>query len=233
LGLTRRRARRGQEGCSRLRHLDEAEADAEIFVSPSEEDLTFESAQRAITSLGQNQVHAYASSVMHDVDDFGIVWDAIGDWSDGAENSLILLCDVADRQRVRYIAALLGDKWNQKTVIPFVPSLFGKDVVYFFSVSKSPAQVRAGLDKEGIKYRTIEPRGATTRVWVFDEGGKMGDLMEKVGEHYDLEINFIRGTGEYLGGDTREEGHAAYKRVFEEYESTHEPHEGRNRKFSG
>lgn len=48
--------------------------------------------------------------------------------------------------------------------------------------------------------------------------------------HLRFNENHDEHTGEFLGGDTREQGHAAYQSVITEYEKTHEPYRGQYRR---
>ena len=128
-----------------------------------------------------------------------------------------------DFDQVRYISALLGDQATKKAVLLFVPEEGGPDAVYTVDIAgRSMEQIRADLDTFGIQYRTLEPRpGGTVRVHVFDQGSKLGDAINQAGGHYDTPVESVRGKGEFLGGDTREEGRAAYARVIRDYEARH------------
>jgi hypothetical protein len=132
-----------------------------------------------------------------------------------------------DLDQVRYVGAVIGDRgWeleqNQKMVIPFVYEEGGPDLIYNLDVpGVSLGQIRTDLDRFGIKNRTLEPQAGGARIHVFDPGSKLREAMEKVGGHYGAKVDTYKGRGEFLGGDTRAEGHQAYERVIREYEARH------------
>ena len=60
----------------------------------------------------------------------------------------------------------------------------------------------------------------------------VSDKMKQVGAPSGSDITETNGRGEFLGGDTREEGHAAYRAVIDEYEKAHEPYRRRDRRVA-
>jgi hypothetical protein len=131
------------------------------------------------------------------------------------------------------MAAVLGDSANQKAVIPFIPAKDGTATLWSFDTNKDAATVRADLDKFGVQYRTLVPHANGTQVYVFDPSNELHGKMEQVGAHYGQIVNHRTGNGEFLGGDTREEGHAKYHEVIVNYERFHEPYRGRHGKVAG
>jgi len=84
------------------------------FVSPNvQENTTFSDAQRGLASEEQKQAHALAQRVVEKVAGKGEVHDTIGEWKDGAENSLMVRGPM-DRESTKYVAALMGKAENQK-----------------------------------------------------------------------------------------------------------------------
>lgn len=211
-----------------------ATAEGNIFVSPNEkEDLTFDQAVQGLGSKEQSSMKTLAADVIEKIDSGGEVHNAIGDWSDGAENSLVLMPHTKDRDKVRYMAAVLGDHANQKAVIPFIPDSKGKDSVWTFEVPEDLDKTRETLNKFGVQFRTLEKKSSGTHVYIFDPGSSLRGKMEELGEHYDKSIGRIKGTGEFVGGDTREEGRQAYSKIFEQYEGKNKPYPRHNGSVSG
>jgi len=187
------------------------------FVSPNvEENLSFDEASRRMEGEEQHKLSAYGQDVDKHVGLASHHTDAIGDWSDGAENTLF--CQIKNSpsyEDVKYSAALKGDfrsetGQNQKAVIPFADDKAGKDSLYHFKLHGNMNEVRHQLDTAGIQYRTIIPTSEGANIWVFDQGTQMRGTMEKLGNQYDIHIDQHKGTGEFLGGDTRPQGHQAY-----------------------
>ena len=191
------------------------------FASPNEkENGTFEDARAALSSDEQKKFHALAEKVVERVGGGGEVNDAIGDWSDGAENSLVVHSANGDPDNVCYQMSVLGKAANQKAVIAFSLAEDGSDSIYTFNTPASMVSVRATLDGFGLKYRTLEPQlDGGTRVYIFDQGRGLRDTLDQVGAHYETPIRVYRGTGAFIGGDTREAGRQAYDQIISAYES--------------
>ncbi|MGO9590653.1 MAG: hypothetical protein ACLP3K_11495 [Candidatus Acidiferrales bacterium] len=125
-----------------------------------------------------------------------------------------------DPDNVRYLMSVLGKAANQKAVIAFSLAEDGSDSIYIFNTPASMVSVRATLDGFGLKYRTLEPQlDGGTRVYIFDQGSELRDRVDEVGAHYETRIRVYRGTGAFIGGDTREAGRHAYDQIISAYES--------------
>jgi len=206
-----------------------------VFVSPNETErvLSFEQAKENLNSEQQKQQRLAAMDVVMKVDHGGNARDAVGDWKDGSENSLVVTAHTSDPEQVRYMAALLGNHANQKAVIPFVPGK-GRDSVWTFQSKKDMSEVRNDLQKAGIEFRTLQPsKGGGTRVWVFDVSSSLKNKMEEIGKSYNTDVFQIRGRGEFLEGQTRDEAHKVYGEVIANYERYHEPYSGHYRSIPG
>jgi hypothetical protein len=124
---------------------------------------------------------------------------------------------------VAYSAAIKGDIANQKAVIAFVRDPKGPDTVYRMDLPGKLSEIRTNLDAAGLQYRTLIPTDAGAHVVLYDQGSALRANVEKLGEHYEnLSVASATGIGSFIGGDTREEGHAAYQRVISGYEQGHD-----------
>jgi hypothetical protein len=198
------------------------------FVSPNvEENLSFDEASRRMEGDEQHKLSAYGQDVDKHIGIASHHTDAIGDWSKEPENTLF--CQIKNSpsyEDVKYSAALKGDfraetGQNQKAVIPFADDKAGKDSLYHFRLHGDMGEVRHQLDTAGLQSRTIIPTSEGANIWVFDQGTQMRGTMEKLGHQYDIHIDQHKGTGEFLGGDTRLQGHQAYQAVIQNYEKLH------------
>lgn len=147
--------------------------------------------------------------------------NAVGEWTDGAENSIFnVIRGATDYDTIRYSAAVKGHLTNQKAVIPFLADEGGADSVYRVNVPGATLEnVRASLDKHGIEYRTLVPTPDGTEAVFYDPGSANAGSVQAFANSYGVDPEQIRGRGEFLGGDTREEGHAAYQTVIDNFES--------------
>jgi GNAT superfamily N-acetyltransferase len=188
------------------------------MVSPNvRENLDFEQAHAAMGSARQRAVMAVA----HEVDDIvGLdttQHEALGAWKDGAENSILVqVRSPASYDEIAVSAAMKGMLADQKAVIPFRVEKGGPDTMYRMDVEGDESDLRRvhdELEHIGIENHTLEVTGAGLRVWVFDQGTAMRDTMQRAGETYGVKVAAWKGRGEFLGGDTRAEGRAAYDRI--------------------
>jgi hypothetical protein len=139
----------------------------------------------------------------------------IGDWSDGAEGSLMLRTSDADPSKVRRIAAHLGRAGFQKSVLTFVEDDGGPDHLYEMLTAATPEEIRAALDKAGIKNRTMVPaengRYSVEVVAKADWGGVANESLKSASEALGGEWQGTQGRAELIGGDTRAEGRRAFE----------------------
>ena len=186
--------------------------EAGVLFSPNiEEHLTFETAaKRLFTS---NQVHF--KSLAQDIDTgiglHATQHSAIGDWSDGAENSIFTeIQDAPDFETVRYSAAWKGKLANQKAVIPFMEQPDGPDSLYTMTVPRTRGgmnAIRKSLDSLGLTFRTLIPEKDATQVVIFrkadwDNEGTIPKAVEAMATHFDQIVTEHVGKGDYLGSDT-------------------------------
>jgi hypothetical protein len=194
----------------------------QFFSANEEENLSFEEASaRALGSEAQQRMLATSKEIDQRVGLHSTALSAIGDWSDGAENSVFNVTKEGDFDKLEYSAALKGDLANQKSVIAFSRGE-GPDTIYRMDLPGKLSDIRANLDKAGLQFRTLVPTATGAHVVLFDPGSSLADNVQKLGDHYeDLTVKSARGTGKFIGGDTREEGHAAYGKVISAYEQSH------------
>ena len=191
---------------------------AEGFVSPNTQTgLGFEDALRKLSSPEEKQFLGQAKSLLNKIVGSGNVVAAIGDWKDGAENSSVLDSKAASKEDMEYILAKLGQAKNQKAVLAFARDVKGKDTVWSFEDGPNMGAIRRALDKAGIEFRTIVP-GMKTGVHVYDPGSVMRNQIARVAGKFGATVRFSRGTGEFIGGETREEGNQAYEGIIRRYE---------------
>jgi hypothetical protein len=204
-----------------------------------EEGMNFDMALQKLNSPEQQQIVASANEMLTQELGGGTVESAIGDWSDGAENSSIIHSATNDKAKFDYVMASLGMQFNQKAVISFIGDLKGKDAVWSFQATGDMNQIRAKLDEHQIQFRTLVPNEQGAVVHVFDQGMNLGENVLKAANAFGSHISVVRGSGTFLGGDTREEGRRIYSEVIGAYKKGQgiraarypEYYSGRNRLF--
>jgi hypothetical protein len=110
--------------------------DAYQFYSPNiEENLTFQQATARLKSDDQARYRVIGQDIDKQIGFQAVPHNAIGDWSDGAENTIFNeIHNDGDFKQVEYSAALKGMIGNQKAVIPFTVDSKGKDSLYRFQM---------------------------------------------------------------------------------------------------
>jgi len=197
-------------------------ADAYQFYSPNvEESLTFEEASKRLTSSDQARYKMIGKDIDVQLGLQSESQSALGDWSDGAENTVFnTINNVQDFEQLRYSTALKGKIGNQKSVIPFLAQEGGADSLYMTEIKGVPIEeLRPKLDELGIEFRTLVKTKDGTKVIVFDQGTALTEQINNLANAYDTTIEQVQGQGEFLGSwETRAEGLQEYERVISEYE---------------
>jgi len=146
----------------------------------------------------------------------------VGDTKEwGTENSVLTRFNGASFEQIRQSMAEKGLAMNQKAVIPFVFDHKGPDTLYTVPIPRAwnptnLASVRAKLDEHGLDYRTFAHASGNIAVMVYDQGSKLEENIGHLADHYgvaDKDVDVHNGHGEFLGGETREAGAAAYREV--------------------
>lgn len=196
------------------------------FMSPNvDENLTFDQAYSRLHSSNQAAYHEVAKDVLKQANLQAIKsLNAVGDWSDGAENSIVQVLPAADPGLTRYVAAWHGLLLNQKSILHFASDPKGQDSVYQVTIHQpDTAKVRADLSRFGIQYRTIIPGRDSNTVLVYDQGGGLRSNIEAFAEDQDASVRETRGTGELIGASSRNpsrtEARAKYREIIREYEA--------------
>lgn len=195
------------------------------FVSPSTEDKDFPKALQALTSQEQQNLRGIAKSILDRLKLEADMSDAIGDWNDGAENSLAqVFKGEVNPRKLRYAAAWLGHLTNQKNVLTFLGDPAGKDALHeIVYPSTDMGNVRAELDRYGVKHRTLAPGRQDTKVMVYDQGHQLADTMNKFAKDHNASIQSYTGTGDFVGDpgwSSRPKARATYRKIISEYENS-------------
>jgi hypothetical protein len=193
------------------------------FSPNTEENLAFEDAYQRSQSSNQQAFRKITDHVLKQLGVKGQSYDAIGDWVDGAENSVMQeINDPSDPDTLRYASAWYGLLGNQKAVLIFHSLRDGPDSVYSMDVPESDiTKVRQQLTTSGVPFRTIVPTKNGVRVVVYDEKRAWREKVGQFASHYHATVREALGRGEYIGGVTRSAARREYRQVIDSYERTH------------
>jgi hypothetical protein len=192
---------------------------ATIFASPNrhEGNQNIDTAAGRIKSNEQTALKGASRQIDSIVGMKGAVHDALGAWSDGAENSTVSQFTKGTYQQVLVAAAMRGYLGEQKAVIAFKPDKTGPSRMH---VWETPSSDLNGLNKDlvraGLEYHTLIPTDKGTRVMVWEDKGT-AETMHRVraaAAFMGGKLVSMYGHGQMLGSwDSREEGRKAYTRV--------------------
>ena len=196
------------------------------LVSPNKEDrtLTLEEAARAIHSPRHKRMRKQFAAIDGALGMTGTYIDIIGDWVDGAENSLVIeYSQYRDFSELRYAMAWKGLVAEQKTVIAFEEVEDGPHSVFRAEIAATIPDARKALDEAGIPFRSLIDSGpGHILVVVYDDGESIPNAPEKIdsfGSRFGVNVEQIRGRGAEIGAYSgREQARQEYERIIREYE---------------
>jgi hypothetical protein len=151
----------------------------------------------------------------------GDIRDVIGDWVDGAENSIRTHSEDQPFDLMQYKGALKGLYDAQKQVLVWNEHPAGDDSLYTLKFKETdPEKVRQTLTDHGLRNRTLEaetPAGQGVEARIFDDNGGARDGIEKLRKAGALESFTQRnGQGKWLGdpaGKSRDVAAHEYRRT--------------------
>jgi hypothetical protein len=190
-----------------------------------EENLKFQDAKKRLSSSAQSAFRDTWEELDKSLGIEGSHHHAVGDWSDGAENSVLFLSHQKDlsQDAVRYSLAKMGLQADQKAVAHFASSPKGADAMYVFDLPGNTDlnDVRQVLDNAGVKFRTIVPHTSGLQVAVIDIGSKLAEntAIQAVADHYGIDIKFWRGDASFIEGRSRADARRVYRTIIREYDA--------------
>jgi hypothetical protein len=196
--------------------------ESHVFVSPNiKENTSFADAQKALRSDDQARFRSLVEDRANQLYGKANVKSGMGDWSDGAEGSVVVEAH-GSFEKAKYLGALSGRDGNQKAVIAFHAEAGGSSTLYRFESSEDVQTVRKAMDSNGVQFRTIVPTRTGVQVLVFDSDNSIGDNISHVAKELKTEIQGIPGRGSFIGGDTRSQGLREFEKVIDQSEQAHQ-----------
>ena len=220
----------------------DSEESSVSFVAPSIDDSSGSIDRDTTVAIRKldSERHANQKRIMEDVDaNLGIKSkhiNAVGVWSDGAENSLAIESKGVDHETLKYATAIKAQIARQKDAIAFTPNEDGKALMYTVSVeNKNMRELRKIATDSGLEYHTIVEDGkGGSKILVFDPSGSgdLDDVVSKFSDKVDsYEAKRIKGDGGFLTNEynSRSKASAKYDEIIDEYEKANPT----GRRYSG
>ena len=199
------------------------------FVSPNtREDLKLNDAVKNLNSAEEVRLLHQTRDLACRVRAQARVNKSLGNWADGAENSLIFRI-YSDEPAVRYAAASLGKSWRQKTVLYFRRQASGNARMYVISVRRQHRglnfvvrTVAKTLDEARVSYRTLVPLKTRVVVYVVDLGNELQLPVRSAARQLHARPLAFTGTGAFIGNDNdRDRAQEVFALEIKSYESNH------------
>lgn len=177
------------------------------------------------TSLTAQKFRQQLDGIAHQI---GVRIKSYNGVGDGVQESAPATAHVShqpvDPDTARYLGAWAGLLGDRRSVMVFHPDAKGTDSLYSVRLPLSDMQqVRAALDKYGLKHRTVIPGGKTTHVMVYDPRRIMRQQVEQLAGEHRADVSESTGRAEFLGrpansGADAGESREHYRRIIADYE---------------
>ena len=189
------------------------------FVSPSvAEHLDF---PQAVSGLGSNRQKMLEKASAEIDQALGLKThdsQAVGAWSDGAENSMMTEVEGGTFDQLRVAAAMKAHLAQQKAALIFQEDPAGKETLVHFAATGSLATIHDNLLADGVEFHTLIPTQGGATVYVADLDGSAHDAIEHAAQRYDATPEFHIGHAEFIPPETKSDGSDAEQREFSQRE---------------
>lgn len=180
--------------------------EAQEFVSPNTTQLSFPEAMRAIGSQHHKLFKEAAEQVDAATNSYAVERSVIGAWSDGAEDSTMMVSPKIDPKMLMLNAAIKGALGRQKSVLVFSDSENGPHQLYHIQLpGQTMTDAHNELLKAGIEFHTLLPREHGAEAIVVDMDGSMRGKLDALADKYGASGVVYNGTAKFIG-TTKEDG---------------------------
>jgi hypothetical protein len=146
---------------------------------------------------------------------------ALGAWSDGAEQSVLLRVK-SDEATLRYVLSRMGRDAQQKYVIYFHPTPAGAADLYVLrprTRARNLVALSNRLERAGIPFRTLVPSGSTTAIYIIDLERDLRAKILAAARSLRARVNQERGNAKLFGADERQQAKTKFDEEIQTYET--------------
>lgn len=194
------------------------------FVSPNtRDDLKIEQAIKRMESVEEKKMILSAANLGCVVRTKIRAFKALGSWSDGAENSVMLRMK-SDEDSLRYVLARMGRDAKQKSVLYFHPQANGTALIYRLeprSGTRNLQRLASSLDRIGIKFRTLVPTNNNTWIYLVDLSNELREKVRVAARRLRARVSVEKGTASFIGADQAEQSKEIFTQAISNYEAKH------------
>jgi hypothetical protein len=209
---------------ARARTRDVRKAASYAFVSPNtRENLTLKEAIESLRSLDERRLIEETRTVACRLHLPLHVRKAVGSWTDGAEHSTLIRAGMTEAS-VRYTASWLGKFARQKAILYFRQGSFGRARMYILLLPRhlhDMAAITTELDSDGVANRTLVPLRERVLVYIVDLKDDLRGKVSTAARRLHARLSSLKGQGEFIGDDDRDEAQAVFEQEILKYEVSH------------
>jgi hypothetical protein len=146
---------------------------------------------------------------------------ALGSWTDGAENSVLLRVR-GDEESLRYVLSRMGRDAEQKYVIYFHPQPKGSVDLYVLrprTGARNLIKLSNELERAGIPFRTLVPSRGTTAIYIIDLDRDLREKILAAARKLRAQVNKETGNAKLFGDDIREKAKEKFDQEIKNYET--------------
>ena len=191
------------------------------FVSPNtSENLKLEQAIKGMNSREETALRLKAINLSCVVRSRVRAFRALGSWSDGAEQSVMVRVK-SDEATLRYLLARMGRDAQQKYVIYFHPQPGGAADLYTLrprAGTRNLVALTTTLERAGIPFRTLVPSKEGTTVYIIDLDRDMREKILNAARTLRARVDSQPGKAQLFGEDSREKAKAVFEQDIKNYE---------------
>jgi len=146
---------------------------------------------------------------------------ALGSWTDGADNSVLLRVR-GDEESLRYVLSRMGRDAEQKYVIYFHPQPKGSVDLYVLrprTGARNLIKLSNELERAGIPFRTLVPSRGTTAIYIIDLDRDLREKILAAARKLRAQVNKETGNAKLFGDDVREKAKEKFDQEIKNYET--------------
>ncbi len=193
------------------------------FVSPNTKtDLQLKQAIANMSAADETKLLKQAVNLSCVVRSRITAFRALGSWSDGAEQSVLVRVK-GDEATLRYVLSRMGRDAQQKFVIYFHPQAAGTIDLYTLrprSGNRNLVALSNKLERAGIPFRTMVPSSGTTAIYIIDLERDLRPKIMAAARSLRARVNSEPGAAQLFGDEDRDKAKAKFEEEIKKYETS-------------
>ena len=193
--------------------------DSYIFASPNTRpELAGGNAGQHLKSFEELNAISVADRIACSFTHSAGISSTLGVFNGQTENSFVVETDLV-RERIEYIASLLGKFGHQEFVLWFIPRSSGHDRLWtIHAPTHDSKDVIVAMQQLYVNGATIRNAPATTEIWIADFGGKLQSAPDALAAKLGGKATWEAGVAQLFGNDDRSKAAGLFKKKIDAFE---------------